>query len=60
MCAWDDPDAKNALVTGLVNDAVTVLAATEELALEADQVDAVELLALVAGQDVEPGDSDGT
>lgn len=60
VCAWDDPDSKNALVSGLVNDAVSVLTATEGVALDASQVDAVGLLALVAGQDVEPGDSDGT
>jgi IS5 family transposase len=60
VCAWDDPDAKNALLSGLVNDAVSVLTATEGVALDASQVDAVGLLALVAGQDVEPGDSDGT
>jgi transposase len=53
VCVWDDPDAKNALVSGLVNDAVTVLAATDDLALDASQADAVGLLALVAGQDVE-------
>jgi IS5 family transposase len=60
MCAWDDPDAKNALVSGLVNDALTVIAATDGVMLDPAQVDAVGLLALVAGQDVEPGDGDGT
>ncbi len=60
VCAWDDPDAKNALVSGLVNDALVVLAATDTIALDASQADAVGLLALVAGQDVEPGDSAGS
>ncbi len=60
VCAWDDPDAKNALVSGLVNDALAVLAALEGVALDPAQTDAVGLLALVAGQDVEPGDTDGT
>ena len=61
---WDDPAAKAALVSALVNDALAVLA---ELAgpdapqREAARADALGLLALVAGQDVEPaGDSDGT
>lgn len=60
VCAWDDPDAKHALVSGLVNDALTVIAATDDLALDAAQADALGLLALVAGQDVEPGDIEGT
>ena len=61
---WDDPQAKQALVSDLVDDALAVLA---ELAgpdaPERDDAaaDALGLLALVAGQDVEPaGDSDGT
>jgi hypothetical protein len=61
---WDDPQAKENLVSDLVNDALAVLA---ELAgpgaPERDDAaaDALGLLALVAGQDVEPAeDSDGT
>ena len=61
---WDDPAAREKLVSDLVNDALAVLA---ELAgpgapeRDAVQADALGLLALVAGQDVEPaGDSDGT
>ena len=61
---WDDPAAKEALVSDLVNDALAVLA---ELAgpgapeRDAAAADALGLLALVAGQDVEPAeDSDGT
>jgi IS5 family transposase len=60
VCAWDDPDAKAALVNGLVHDAHAVLAALEAVELDAEQADAAGLLALVAGQDVEPGDEDGT
>ena len=60
VCAWDDPDAKTALVTGLVNDARAIIAALDDVALDDEQVDAVGLLALVAGQDVEPGDEEGT
>ena len=61
---WDDPQAKKALVSDLVNDTLAVLA---ELtgpgtpAREDAAADALGLLALVAGQDVEPaGGSDGT
>ena len=58
-CAWDDPDARNALVTRLVNDALSVLDALDGVALDDDQIHLVGLLALVAGQDVEPGDGEG-
>jgi hypothetical protein len=61
---WDDPQAKQDLVSGLVNDALAVLA---ELAgpdapeRDPAAADALGLLALAAGQDVEPAeDSDGT
>ncbi len=59
-CAWDDPQAKQALVSGLVNDARAVLAAVAEVALEAEQAEAVALLALVAGQDVEADQRPGS
>jgi Transposase DDE domain/Transposase domain (DUF772) len=58
-CAWDDPQAKQALVSGLVNDALALLEAVADLALEPEQAEAVALLALVAGQDVEPGERPG-
>lgn len=60
VCAWDDPDAKTALITGLVNDARAIIDALDGVELDATQADAVGLLALVAGQDVEPGDDEGT
>ncbi len=60
VCAWDDPAAKNALITGLVNDARAIIDALADVILTGEQADAVGLLALVAGQDVEPGDEDGT
>ncbi|TDI49439.1 MAG: IS1182 family transposase [Acidobacteria bacterium] len=60
VCAWDDPDAKAALVSGLVNDALATLDAVVDLELDDTAADAVGLLALVAGQDVEPGDEQGT
>ncbi len=58
--AWDDPVAKQALITALVNDALALMRALEGVALSPDQADAVGLLALIAGQDVEPGDEEGT
>ncbi len=58
---WDDPAAKDALVSALVNDAVAVLAALADAKLDETAQQALALLALVAGQDVEPADgSDGT
>jgi hypothetical protein len=59
-CAWDDPQATQALVSALVNDALAVLAAVGEMESDAEQAEAVALLALVAGQDVEPGDRPGS
>jgi hypothetical protein len=59
-CAWDDPQATQALVSGLVNDALAVLDAVAEVELDDEQAEAVALLALVAGQDVEPGKRPGS
>src|SRR5450755_2313769 len=57
---WDDPQAKDALVSALVNDANAVVAALEGRELDERAASAVALLALVAGQDVEPAEgSDG-
>jgi len=58
--AWDDAAAKAALITGLVNDALALVSALEGVSLSPEQADAVGLLALVAGQDVEPGDGEGS
>ena len=58
---WDDPQARDALVSALVNDANALLAALDDAELDEQQQAAVALLALVAGQDVEPAEgSDGT
>jgi IS5 family transposase len=58
---WDDPQAKDALVSALVNDANTLVEALAGRELEGLAASAVALLALVAGQDVEPAEgSDGT
>jgi hypothetical protein len=57
---WDDPAAKDALVSALVNDANALVAAIGDVKLEEPAASAVALLALVAGQDVEPAEgSDG-
>jgi hypothetical protein len=58
---WEDPGAKDALVSALVNDANALLAALTGSDLDEQGASAVALLALVAGQDVEPAEgSDGT
>ena len=58
---WDDPAAKDLLVSALVNDANTVVEAFGGAELEDGAASALALLALVAGQDVEPAEgSDGT
>jgi hypothetical protein len=57
---WDDPQAKDALVSALVNDADALVAALQGRELDERAAAAVALLALVAGQDVEPAEgSDG-
>ena len=62
--AWDDPAARDELVSALVGDALALLAALDIEAITkagGKPADAVALLALIAGQDVEPAeDSDGT
>ena len=62
--AWDDRVAREDLVTALVNDAMALLAVLDLPAIErtgGKPAEAVALLALVAGQDVEPAEgSDGT
>jgi Transposase domain (DUF772)/Transposase DDE domain len=58
---WDDPAAKDALVSALVNDATALVAALQNRELDEWAASALALLALVAGQDVEPAEgSDGT
>ena len=58
---WDDPAARDALVSALVNDANALVEALKDAELDEGAASAVALLALVAGQDVEPTEgSDGT
>jgi IS5 family transposase len=59
-CAWDDPGDIDRVVTELVNDAIEILLACEDLDLDDTQADAVGLLALVSDQDVEVGDEPGS
>jgi Transposase domain (DUF772) len=54
-CDWDDPAAREALVDELVCDAFAALGALDGQVVPAAAGDAVDLLALVAGQDVEQG-----
>ena len=62
---WDEPGAKDALVSALVNDATALLGVYAGVD-DGDECDergraALAMLALVAGQDVEPAEgSDGT
>lgn len=60
-CDWDDPADRDRLVSELVDDANELVWAVEDrgLALTDEQADTVALLALVAGQDVEPGEQPG-
>ena len=58
---WDDPATKDMLVSALVNDANALVEAFRDAELTEPAASALALLALVAGQDVEPaGGSDGT
>ncbi len=58
---WDDQAARDALVSALVTDANALVAALKDRELDEPAAEAVALLALVAGQDVEPAEgSDGT
>jgi Transposase DDE domain/Transposase domain (DUF772) len=59
--AWDDAGARDELVDALVSDAHRLLGHLPEQELDARAAEAVALLALIAGQDVEPAEgSDGT
>ena len=59
-CDWEDPADMERLISELVDDANELVWAAEDLELDDTQAAAVALLALVAGQDVEPGDGPGT
>jgi hypothetical protein len=54
-CDWDDPAAREALVDELVTDALAALGVLDGQPLSGPAAEAADLLALVAGQDVEEG-----
>ncbi len=56
---WDDGDQRSALVDELVRDALAALGCLEGKDLSPDVEEAAELLATVAGQDVEQTDDGG-
>ncbi|UOY00886.1 IS1182 family transposase [Blastococcus sp. PRF04-17] len=59
--AWNDPQARAQLVNALVGDAHRLLGHLPDQQLGPREAEAVALLALVAGQDVEPAeDGDGS
>ena len=60
VCAWNDRADIDRVVTELVNDARMILDALDGHVLNDAQTEAVGMLSLVAGQDVEPGDTEGT
>jgi Transposase DDE domain len=55
-CDWDDPAAREALVDELAKDALAALSALSGSTLPGRAREAADLLALVAGQDIEAGD----
>ena len=55
-CDWDDRTAREALVDALVRDALAALEALDDHEVPISATAALDLLALVAGQDVEAGD----
>jgi hypothetical protein len=54
-CDWDDAEAREQLVDALVRDALSALAVVDGCVLDSAARHAAELLALIAGQDVEEG-----
>lgn len=57
---WSDQSARDSLITGLIHDAEAVLDAANKSTCETDATGEIGLLALIAGQDVEPGLEPGT
>jgi Transposase DDE domain/Transposase domain (DUF772) len=55
-CDWGDPAAREALVDELVRDALAALGVLDGQLLPLGAIEAADLLALVAGQDVEQGE----
>jgi IS5 family transposase len=57
---WSERTERDGIVSLLVADAIDLLDAVGEAELTPAQEDAIGMLALVAAQDVEPGDEEGT
>ena len=57
---WSERTERDGVVSLLVNDAIDLLDAVADGPLEQAAEDAVGMLALVAAQDVEPGEQEGT
>jgi transposase len=57
---WSDRAERDGIVSLLVHDALALLEAAEGSARTEQQADALGLLALVAAQDVEPGEEEGS
>ena len=57
---WSERTERDGVVSLLVNDAIDLLDAVGEVPLDRAAEDAVGMLALVAAQDVEPGETEGT
>lgn len=55
-CDWDDKQARELLIDALVGDANAALGVLEDKTLVGSVLDAADLLAIVAGQDVEEGE----
>ena len=53
-CDWSDPDSRSELIDGLVTDGLAILEAVADIDLDEQQSEAVGLLGVVVGQDVEP------
>jgi len=56
---WSDKQMRDGVVSLLVNDATALVEASQALVLSEEQSEAVALLALVAAQDVDPGEGEG-
>jgi hypothetical protein len=55
-CDWDDDAAREALVDALVRDCIAALGVLDAEKLHGVVADAAQLVAIVAGQDIEQGD----
>jgi hypothetical protein len=53
VIAWDDKDACDTLVSALVGDADIIIGALAEDSMEGSAAQALALLAVIAGRDVE-------